>query len=80
MTKRQPLPAGLTPRLLTTEQAAAYCGVGRDNFEARVGVPPVKLFGNRVLYDRIALDRWLDEQSGLALVEHEREDWLKLLK
>lgn len=74
------LPRGMTPRLLTPEQAAAYCGVGRDNFEARVGVPPLKCFGNRVLYDRVALDRWLDEQSGVALVEAERGDWLKLLK
>jgi hypothetical protein len=74
------LPRGMTPRLLTPDQAAAYCGVGRENFEARVGVPPVKLFGNRVLYDVKALDKWLDEKSGLALVEAEREDWLKLLK
>ena len=78
--KQDRLPPGLTPRLLTVEQAAAYCGVGRDNFEARVGVRPLKLFGNRVLYDRVAIDRWLDEQSGLAVVEAEREDWLKHLK
>lgn len=59
------LPRGMTPRLLTAEQAAAYCGVGRENFEARVGVRPVKVFGNRVLYDRVALDRWLDQVSGV---------------
>jgi predicted DNA-binding transcriptional regulator AlpA len=80
MTKDQRLPPGMTPRLLTAEQAAAYCGIGRENFEARVGVPPLKLFGNRVLYDRAAIDRWLDEQSGLALSETAREDWLKHLK
>jgi hypothetical protein len=80
MTRRQPLPQGVTPRLLTAEQAAAYCAIGRENFEARVGVAPLRVFGHRKLYDRVALDRWLDEQSGLALVEHEREDWLKLLK
>ena len=39
---RPVLPAGMTPRLLTAEQAAAYCGIGRENFEARVGVPPLQ--------------------------------------
>lgn len=77
---RDCLPPGMTPRLLTPEQAGLYCGVSRENFEARVGVPPLKLFGNRILYDRVALDRWLDQQSGVAVVEAEREDWLKLLK
>lgn len=73
------LPRGLTPRLLTVDQAAAYCGVGRGNFEARVGVPPVKVFGNRVLYDRVALDRWLDSVSGLPrLLETEDVDWSRL--
>ena len=76
------LPVGLTPRLLTAEQAAAYCNVGRENFEARVGVPPLRLFGNRTLYDIRALDRWLDRQSGIA--ENEAEDravdWAQVLK
>jgi len=63
--REQRLPPGMTPRLLTASQAAAYCGVGRENFEQRVGVSPLKLFGNRVLYDRVALDRWLDQESGL---------------
>ena len=71
------LPAGLTPRLLTAEQAAAYCNVGRENFEARVGVPPLRLFGNRTLYDIRALDRWLDRQSGIA--ENEAEDRAELI-
>lgn len=63
--KQDRLPRGMTPRLLNTEQAAAYCGVGRELFEQRVGVAPLKLFGSRILYDRVALDRWLDSQSGL---------------
>jgi hypothetical protein len=76
------LPDGMTPRLLTPDQAAAYCGVGRENFEARVGVPPLQLFGARRLYDRIALDRWLDRQSGLAEAEAEdgRVDWAAVLR
>jgi hypothetical protein len=76
----QKLPPGLVPRLLTAEQAAAYCGVGRENFVARVRVPPIKVFGNRTLYDRVAIDRWLDDQSGIAQIDAEREDWLKFLK
>jgi hypothetical protein len=78
----QKLPPGMTPRLLTAEQAAAYCNVGRENFEARVGVPPLKLFGNRILYDRVALDRWLDQQSGIAADEAEdkRVDWETVLR
>lgn len=77
------LPPGITPRLLTVEQAAAYCNVGRDNFAARVGVSPIRAFGNRVLYDRHALDRWLDQQSGIVAVADTdadgRVDWAKVL-
>lgn len=63
---RRQLPAGLVPRLLTAEQAAAYCGVGRESFEKRVGVAPLKSFGShKTLYDRVALDHWLDQESGL---------------
>jgi len=80
-TRDSRLPAGMTPRLLTADQAAAYCGVGRENFEARVGVAPLKLFGNRVLYDRIALDRWLDRQSGIAEMQaDDGVDWAKALE
>jgi hypothetical protein len=82
MDRNAKLPPGLLPRLLTPEQAAAYCGVGRENFETRVGVPPLRIFGARTLYDIRALDRWLDRQSGIA--EHEAEDravdWAQVLK
>jgi hypothetical protein len=78
----QRLPAGMLPRLLTADQAAAYCGVGRETFAARVGVPPLRVFGARTLYDRVALDRWLDRQSGLAenAAEDERVDWASVLR
>lgn len=81
MAERRALPNGITPRLLTAEQAAAYCNVGRENFEARVGVPPLRVFGNRVLYDIRALDLWLDQQSGIAAIQAEdgRVDWAKVL-
>jgi hypothetical protein len=60
------LPRGMTPRLLTKEEAAAYCNTGPETFEQRVGVAPFNGFGSkRRLYDRVALDLWLDNQSGL---------------
>lgn len=46
-------------RLLNKEQAAAYLGIGVTLLE-QLGVPHVK-FGRRCVYDRIDLDRWLDE-------------------
>lgn len=62
---RNTLPSGMTPRLLTTTQAAAYCGVAEERFEQSVGIAPVRVFGTRKLWDVKALDRWLDGVSGL---------------
>jgi hypothetical protein len=58
---------GMTPRLLSRELAAEYCGVTPPTFDEHVvpSVPPVEL-GRRRLWDVRALDRWLDEQSGLT--------------
>jgi hypothetical protein len=69
---RKRLPPGITPRLLTRDQAAAYCGVGKELFEQSVDVPPLRCFGARVLWDRRALDRWLDQKSGLLVEEASR--------
>jgi hypothetical protein len=60
-----PLPAGMTPRLLSRDEAAAYCGISPGTFDEYVGVPPIR-FGSRRLWDRVALDWWLDRASGLA--------------
>lgn len=47
-------------RLLTSDEAAAYCGFQSVNgFLAYVKVSPVK-FGKNVRYDRIDLDAFLD--------------------
>jgi hypothetical protein len=73
------LPRGMTPRLLSREAAAAYCGVGPETFEQRVGVTPLKCFGNRILYDRVALDLWLDQQSGLPAPGATGIDWSQRL-
>lgn len=68
MTALSPLPAAATlplpeRRMLSVEQAAEYCGLSANTFRARITVHPVQI-GRRVLYDRAALDRWLDSLSG----------------
>ncbi len=61
------LPRGITPRLLSREAAATYCGISPSLFDEHVAaaVRPVEI-GRRNLWDVRALDRWLDAQSGLA--------------
>jgi len=68
MTARDPLPRGMTPRCLAKDAAAAYCGMSPEAFEARVRphVPPLDIGSRPLLWDVRALDRWLDELSGLA--------------
>lgn len=64
----------IPPRLLTTQLAAEYCGVSADLFERHFGaiIEPVRI-GRRKMWDRRAIDRWLDERSGLA--ERGEFDW-----
>lgn len=50
------------PRLLSREQAASYCGVSPNFFDAHVAIPAT-MIGTRKLYDRHALDRWIDALS-----------------
>ncbi|HTK34600.1 MAG TPA: hypothetical protein VL358_04830 [Caulobacteraceae bacterium] len=54
---------GLTPRLLTLEQAAAYLGLPLATTR-KLGIGVVQM-GGRVRYDRLALDAHLDAVSGL---------------
>lgn len=77
MTERRQLPAGMTPRLLSRDAAAAYCGVTAETFEAHIRrhIRPVEI-GARRLWDVRALDRWLDVQSGLTGALRPVEDWL----
>ena len=60
------LPPGLSPRLLSREQAAAYCGVSPTHFSETIGteVGPVRV-RSAVRWDRVALDRWIDRQMRL---------------
>ena len=62
------LPPGLTPRLLSRDQAAAYCGMSPGLFQDTIGreVHPVDIRGRRILWDLRALDRWIDRQSKLT--------------
>ena len=59
-------------RLLSAENAAQYLGIGTTLF-ATLGLPSIRI-GRRVLYDRIDLDRWVDDHKsrGRAIKE---ETW-----
>jgi hypothetical protein len=77
MTDRGRLPIGLTPRLLCRDAAAAYLGISANHFEEHVAdaVPAIEI-GRRKLWDIRALDRWLDERSGLLEPLRPVTDWL----
>lgn len=77
---RRQLPVGMTPRLLSRDQAAAYCGVSPNHFEDEVApkVPALQI-GRRNLWDRKAIDAWLDRRSGLGDALKPIEDWLGAL-
>ena len=58
-----PLPINLPKRGLSRDEAAEYCGVSVNTL-GRYGPTPTKI-GDRIIYDRRVLDRWLDELAGL---------------
>lgn len=51
------------PRLLDRKDAAEYCGVSVNHFLEHVPVSPMKL-GEKKLWDRRAIDEWLDGGSS----------------
>lgn len=61
----------ITPRLLSVEEAARYVGLSRPVFQATIGkqIPPIKTGVRRLIWDRLALDRWIDAQSGVSSPE-----------
>lgn len=61
------------PRLLSPDQAAAYCGVSAPTFAAWCPVEPLRL-GKRVLYDRRKIDLWLDKGEHQPLADSWAED------
>jgi hypothetical protein len=58
------LPLNLPKRGLSKDEAAEYCGVSVNTL-SRHGPTPSKI-GDRTVYDRRVLDRWLDELGGLS--------------
>jgi hypothetical protein len=61
-----------TRRGLSKEEAAEYCGVS-PNTLIRHGPPPSKI-GERSIWDRRVLDRWLDDLAGLVAGSPPAED------
>jgi hypothetical protein len=53
-----------TRRGLSKEEGAEYCGVSVNTL-VRHGPSPTKI-GERSVYDRRVLDRWLDELAGFV--------------
>ncbi len=66
MTENTGTPLPYWPRLLGAELAARYVGVSRSSFLARVGKtwPRPKRIGRRVLFDRVELDKAVDDLDG----------------
>jgi hypothetical protein len=86
VTERAALPMGMTPRLLSREEAAAYVGLSPNSFdiEVRAGTfaGPVRLKRvDRRLWDRKALDLALDAKLpavadlGADGFESRRQRW-----
>lgn len=76
--RREILPSGMLPRMLTREEAAAYCGLSPEGLTdwMRRGLVPKPIAGTHRI-DRKALDAALDKLSG---IEPERkssalEEW-----
>ena len=61
------VPPGFSPRLLSTDVAAAYCGVGRDAFlrlARKAGVKPTPIGTRRKVWDVQDLDKAIDRLKG----------------
>lgn len=57
------------PRLMSVKLAAAYLSISPATLRERG--PEAVQVGRRVLYDRVALDRWVDRLSGQPLTPAE---------
>ena len=56
---------GIVPRLLTVEQAAAYLGLSPKTLaNHKYQLPGLRKWGNKIVYDRLVLDRMLDHSGG----------------
>lgn len=75
---RQPenWPAGVLPRMLDVRLAAHYVGLSATTFLSRVRAgryPNPEADGKRLLWDRFALDAFLDVRSGMQKLRHGEE-------
>lgn len=64
------------PRLMRLGVAAEYCGLSPERFKATVKVEALEI-GSARMWDRDALDRWVDSLSQPE--QHERQGWLDRL-
>jgi hypothetical protein len=76
------LPPNIPKRGLSLAEAAEYCGVS-DKTLQRHGPEPSKI-GERIVYDRVALDRWMDglahlPSTGVNPIEDPEERLLKAI-
>lgn len=62
----------LPPRCLSRTEAARYLGIGRTLL-SRIGPPPIRL-GRRRVYDRVDLDRWLDDHRSRPDIADSADD------
>ena len=64
-------------RLLTVDEAAEYCGMGRESFHSNCPVKPKRVRpGQRGLrYDVRELDAWIDTLGGDGATA-DKTDWL----
>jgi predicted DNA-binding transcriptional regulator AlpA len=67
---RSRLPDGISPRLLSREQAAGYVAQSVETFNhlvKRKELPgPIEFSRGHARWDRKRLDDWLDDRSGLG--------------
>lgn len=68
----------LEPRLLSQDEAATYCGLSAPTFKSACPVIPIKI-RSRVLYDRRAVDAWVDTLGANQPSSSTRVDWLRRL-
>lgn len=68
----------IEPRLLSTEQAASYCGLSAPTFQAECPVIPIRI-RSRVLYDRAQIDRWVDSLARDEPKSASGKNWPRLL-
>ncbi len=55
----------MAPRLISTKDAARYCGVTVDYLRTNYPGRQIQI-GRYLKWDRKVLDRWIDEMSGLS--------------